>query len=369
MNICIVGQYPPQVGGIATYTKQLEDKLREEGHDVYILTYKQDRDSSSNIYKANSINIPLIRGLSFIISSYFMLRKIVKKHDIDIIHANYIIPPGLVSVLTKNPAKKIITVHGSDINILPNNKLLRPLIKYTLKKADALYFVSDKLKDKAIDLGVNNLEKKSEITPNTVNTNKFKPQQGKKKILEEYKTPIVMFIGNLVEQKGLKYLLEAKQYSKEEYTLLIYGDGVEKESLQNYIDTHNLNDTYLMGKTNTPELLIPESDIMVLPSISEGASIVALESMSCQKAFISTDTGNIKEVITNNENGIIVPAKNSKKLCEAIDKLVSDESKRETLGKNARKLVINKYSEIHIPYLTKNGEVKHWAKSILKLRK
>ena len=354
MNICIVGQYPPQIGGIATYTKQLEDELKKEGHNVYILTYKQERNLTDNVYEAKSINIPFIRGLSFIVSSFFMLRKIVKEHDIDIIHANYIMPPGLVTVLTKNSAKKIITVHGSDINLLPNNKLLRPLIKYTLNKADALYFVSEKLKEKATMMNVKNLENKSEITPNTVDTEKFKKTSNEKKILKEYKTPIVMFIGNLVEQKGLKYLLKAKQLSKEEYTLLIYGDGIEKESLQEYINKNNIKNTYLMGKTTTPELLIPESDIMVLPSISEGASIIALESMSCQKAFISTDTGNIKEVITNNENGIIVPPKNPEKLSEAIDYLVLNKDKRDKLGKNARKLIINKYSKIHIPYLTSN---------------
>ena len=127
MNICIVGQYPPQLGGVATYTKQLEEKLMEEGHDVYILTYKQSGTFPSNVYMAKSINIPLLRGLSFIISSYFILKKLIKEKDIDIVHANYIIPPGLVSVLGNLPAKKVITVHGSDINILPNNKKTKVL--------------------------------------------------------------------------------------------------------------------------------------------------------------------------------------------------------------------------------------------------
>ena len=351
MNICIIGQYPPQLGGVATYTKQLEDKLVENGHNVYILTYKQNVKMSSNVFMASSINIPFIRGISFIISSYFMLNKIVKNYNIDVIHANYIIPPGLVCVLNKSDAKKVITVHGSDINILPNNKILRPLIKFILNKSDYLYFVSEKLKDKAISLNGNKIEKKSEITPNTVNTEKFKPLNGKRKLLTDYSQPIVVFIGNLVEQKGLNYLLEAKKLSTEEYTLLIYGDGPERDSLSNYIKSNNLKNTFLMGKTQIPEEIIPESDIMVLPSISEGASIVALESMSCGKPLISTDTGNISTVITNNENGIIVPPKDSELLKDAIDKLVTNKDKREKIGRNARELVINKYSKMEIPYL------------------
>lgn len=351
MNICIIGQYPPQLGGVATYTKQLEDKLVENGHTVYILTYKQNAKLSSNVFMASSINIPLIRGISFIISSYFMLKKIVKKYDIDIIHANYIIPPGLVCVLNKSDAKKVITIHGSDINILPNNKILRPLIKYVLNKSDYLYFVSEKLKDKAILLNGNKIDEKSKITPNTVNVNKFKPLNGKRKLLKDYSQPIVVFIGNLVEQKGLKYLLEAKKLSTVDYTLLIYGDGPEKESLSYYIKSNNLKDTYLMGKTQIPEQIIPESDIMVLPSISEGASIIALESMSCGKPLISTDTGNISTIIKNDEQGMIIPPANPELLKEAIEELVINKDKREKIGRNARELIINKYSKMKIPYL------------------
>jgi hypothetical protein len=119
------------------------------------------------------------------------------------------------------------------------------------------------------------------------------------------------------------------------------------------IDEYNLKDTYLMGKTHSPEKIIPQADIMVLPSVSEGASIIALESMSCQRAFISTDTGNIKDVITHDENGIIVPAKDSKKLSEEIDRLISDERLREKLGINARESIMKNYSKIKIPYIEK----------------
>lgn len=350
MNICIVGQYPPQVGGVSTYAKQVEEKLSEEGHNVYILTYKQDGNVSDNVFMAGSVNIPVLRGFSFIVSSYFMLNKIVKQYDIDIIHANYVLPPGLVCVLNKSRAKKIITIHGSDINILPNYKILRPLLKFILNKCDALYFVSEKLEEKAISLCGDNITKKSYITPNTVNSKKFKPKN-KKEILKQYNTPIVTFIGNLVEQKGLTYLLEAKRISKNDYTLLIYGDGPEKEMLQKYIQTHQLKNTYLMGKTTEPENIIPESDIMILPSISEGASIVALESMSCGKSLIATDTGNISNIISNNIHGIIVPPKNPEALSEAIDKLVENKNLREKIGQNARELIINKYSQMNIPYL------------------
>ena len=354
MNICIVGQYPPQLGGISTYTSNVKNQLERLGHNVYVLTYPSNATREDNVFEASTVNVPVLRGLSFIISSYRLLMRIVEKYDIDLIHANYILPPALVAVLTKRKKgiKIVTSVHGSDINILANNILLKGIIKYTLKKSDDIYFVSKELYNKALELNIEGLEEKSSITPNTVNIEKFNEDtSGKSPLKQEYKKPLVIFIGNLVKQKGLEYLLEAKAISKTDYVLLIYGDGAEHDNLKDIIEKNNIKDTYLMGKTYTPEKIIPQADVMVLPSVSEGASIVALESMACKKAFISTDTGNIKDVITNNENGIIVAPRDSKALSHEIDRLITDEKLREKLADNARKTIIDKYSKINIPYL------------------
>lgn len=353
MNICIIGQYPPQLGGIATYTNSLKEELVKKGHNVYVLTYPQDCIRSEDVFEADVINVPLLRGLSFIFSSYRKLLHIIDEYDIDIIHSNYILPPGLVAALTKRKreVKIIVSVHGSDMNILPNNRMLKPLIKYTLNHADNVYFVSQQLQKKALDLNIKDLNEKSFITPNTVNVNKFKPHDNENKLKKKYKKPIVMFIGNLVEQKGLTYLIDAKKNAKSDYALLIYGEGKERKNLEKQIEENNIQDIYLMGKTTNPEKIIPEADIIVLPSISEGASIVALESMSCKKAFISTDTGNIKDIIDNYENGVIVTPRDSRQLSDAIDQLVNDEKLRIRIGENARETIIKEYSKMKIPYL------------------
>lgn len=353
VNICILGQYPPQVGGIATYTRELEDTLKREGHNVYILTYPHECMRKDNVFEVKTVDVPILRGLGFIISGYCMLNKIIDEYDIDVVHANYLLPSGLAaSLIHKKGVKIVATAHGSDINILLNNKITRHLIKYTLKHLDDVYFVSEKLQKKALALDIDGLDKKSTVTPNTVNTEKFKPvAECEKTLNEKYKQPIVIFVGNLVVQKGLIYLLKAKNISKTEYTLLIYGDGPEKNRLQEYIHENRLNNTYLMGKTAHPEKIIPEADIMVLPSVSEGASIVALESMACQKPLVVTDSGNISSVITSNENGIIVPIKDFNFLSRAIDELVQDKQKREYIGKNARKLIEKKYNKMKIPYI------------------
>lgn len=347
MNICIIGQYPPQLGGVATYTKNLHDTLLSQGHNVYVLTYKQNIKADENVFYADTLNIPVLRGLSFIISSYRKLGQIIDKYDIDVVHANYLLPPALIATLRRKKGVKIIsTAHGSDINQLASNMLTRPFIKYTLKHSDEVYFVSDELKQKALNLGV---DIKSQVIPNCVNIDKFKPSD--EQLSNKYNMPVVVFIGNLVKQKGLNYLLEAKKLSKSQYTLLIYGDGPLKDELQSFIDENSLKDTYLMGKTHIPWQIIPRADIMVLPSVSEGASIVALESMASGKPLIATRVGNIEHVIENQVDGVLVDAKNSTQLKDAIDTLLDDKNLRIEIGRKARKKIIDKYSEMKIPYI------------------
>lgn len=346
MNICIVGQYPPMVGGVSTYCSNLRSELERRGHNVYVLTYYQkDNVVDNNVFMAGRLDFPVLRALSFIIEGFFILRRIKKEFDIDIIHANYLLPPGLISVFNKKGTRIVVTAHGSDINILPNNVITKRLLKYIISNASDVYFVSKELQKKALEHGLLK-NRNSQVTPNTVNTEKFKPQK-----TEANKKPKVIFIGNLVKQKGLKYLLEAKKEAKTSYTLEIYGEGPEKQKLQEYINKHKLSDTHLMGKTRTPEKIIPHADIMVLPSIHEGASIISLESMSCGKALISTDTGNIKEVITNYENGIIIEKENPHQLNQAIETLLNNTELRKKIGENARKSIIEKYSKMKIPYI------------------
>lgn len=62
MNICIIGQYPPQVGGVATYTKQLEDTLTNKGHNVYVLTYSSDCSRKDNVLRLKQLTFPTSRN-------------------------------------------------------------------------------------------------------------------------------------------------------------------------------------------------------------------------------------------------------------------------------------------------------------------
>jgi glycosyltransferase involved in cell wall biosynthesis len=82
-------------------------------------------------------------------------------------------------------------------------------------------------------------------------------------------------------------------------------------------------------------------DFTVLPSIQEGLSMAALESMSCSKPVVITSTCGLSDYITNKKNGIIVPPTDSDSLASGIIDMINSDIA--AMGKEARKLVETKF--------------------------
>nr|WP_054858717.1 glycosyltransferase [Methanobacterium formicicum] len=92
--------------------------------------------------------------------------------------------------------------------------------------------VNNDLKDKVLKMGIN--PEKVYVTPNAIDTERFNPQKTElpPDIKMRSDKPTVLFVGNLVYQKGVKYLLEAKKLMKTDVELLIVGDGPLRPELE-----------------------------------------------------------------------------------------------------------------------------------------
>jgi len=356
MNICILGYFPPHLGGISSYTYLLSRELVKRGDNVYILTYPHENIVDVEgipVYTAPTINIKGIRGLIFFLSSTFKLMSLVRNKKIDLVHAHYIMPPGLIAVTCKAflGVKTAITIHGSDIFILPRNPLLKRLVKYVLNKSDYVFAVSDSIKDEVLKLDVTGIENKLKVTYNAVDVQKFTPDHEsnfKEEIGIDPLKPLILFVGNLVWQKGVEYLIRAKEFINEDVEIVIVGDGPLLNEFKGIVEFENIEGIKFTCARTDIDKIMPAADIFVLPSLSEGHPIVILEAMASGKPVISTKVGGIPEII-NDQVGILVNPEDSVGLAEAINKLLEDKDLRENMGKNARERSL-KYSSIEIPY-------------------
>ncbi len=353
MRVCLLGQYPPHIGGVSSHTYLLSRELVKRGDEVYVLTYPHRDVEDINGVKVETAfapNIKGLRGLFFFISSTFKLMSMVRRFNIDLIHAHFLIPPGLIGVCVGSllGKKTAVTAHGSDLMIQAKNPVLRRLIKFVLKRADYVLVVNQNLKDKVLELGVN--PEKIYVTPNAVDVEKFNPHNTElpSDIKLSSEKPVMLFVGNLVFQKGVKYLLEAKKLMKTDAELVIVGDGPLRHDLEMKVHDDDIPDVVFTSARRDVNEIMPSADVFVLPSISEGFPITILEAMASGLPVVTTNVGGISEVM-NEDVGIMVKPSNPRELASALDKILENKKLITGRGVAAREQAL-KYSALQIPY-------------------
>lgn len=355
MKICLLGQFPPHIGGVSSHSYLLSYELIKRGDDVYVLTYPHPEIKNTNYPK--NINVesawtpPLkgLRGLVFLFSAFFKLNRMVSHYQIDLIHAHFILPPGLIAVLVGkfHDKKTAVTIHGSDIFIQAKKPLLKQLTRYVLNNTDYVLVVNEVIRKEVLKMDIS--PEKVYLTPNAVDTQKFNPQnQLPPDVAVNNNKPPILFVGNLVNQKGVKYLLEAKKQLESDAELLIVGDGPLKGELEQQVKESNIPGVVFLGARRDVELIMPSADLVVLPSISEGFPIIILESLSSGVPVVATGVGGVADIVKK-DLGIVVEPADPEALSEAIDTLLKNEKIRLEMKGRCREAAL-KYGSMEIPY-------------------
>ncbi len=135
---------------------------------------------------------------------------------------------------------------------------------------------------------------------------------------------VVLTAARLAPQKGQRYLLEAAALLPDVHFVLA-GDGPDKDQLCAQANELHLSDrvTFLGHRTDVPDLLA-NCDVFVLPSLFEGLPLTVLEAMSACKPVVATAVEGTDEVVTDGENGLLVPPRDPEALAHAIRTLLDN---------------------------------------------
>lgn len=166
----------------------------------------------------------------------------------------------------------------------------------------------------------------------------------------ENERPILLFVGALAEQKGIKVLVEAmKDVAKHNPNVLLKlagrGDleGWIKEIVKEYALEDNVELLGFVDHDKVRDLYI-EADIFVLPSVwHEQFGLVGPEALACETPCVGSNIGGIPEWLHHNEWGLLVPSNEADDLAEALTTLVNDPDMRKKFGKNGRRFVLEEY--------------------------
>jgi len=275
------------------------------------------------------------------------------KEKPDILHGHWAFPGGYIAyIMSKFFGKPfIVTIHGGEINMLKKFKFLRKIIINSLNQSSAIIANSSFTKDEIIKLG-SNKEKITiiKVPPNFVNveTNQEKTETFRKKFTEDH-TKIVLFVGRLVELKGVEYLIRSLvEIKKIDLHLIIAGDGSLKNKLEKLTSSLDLeNNVTFFGRADKQELglLHSISDVFVCPSIidsqgaTEGLGLVIPEAMKSGLPVVASAVGGIPDTVKNEVNGLLVEEKNPKAIANAIERILSDEELKKKIIENSKETV------------------------------
>lgn len=293
-----------------------------------------------------------IRLLTYIISLFFKLIRVIFKYKINIVHAHSTIPTGFLAVIISKIFRvpSFVTAHGMDINNFENSLIFKRIISFTLNNCYKTIAVSGDLADKMKQLGVN--EDKILVLRNAVDINRFKPINGKIFLKDDFKKDdvVILFVGYLDTFKGIFELIDAFfEIYKENKSikLLIVGSGPKYNELKRKVSKLGLDDSVKFKGKIAHDVIhqyYQAADIFTLPSYSEGLPLSILEAMASNTSVIASNVGGIPEIIEDGKSGFIVPPKNIEVLIEKLDVLINNTKLRESFAKNSLKMVQNNFN-------------------------
>ena len=295
-------------------------------------------------YKRRNKHFFLPIRLSKYISG-ILLKRIIKKYNIEIIHANSE-AAGIVAVKTRQKYNLDIPIVYIAHGVLPAK------VKDIINQVDKIIAVSNFSREAAIKEGFS--ANKIEVVYNGVDIDKFKPHEEKRNLLrKKYNIPqdaftmiIVSRIKNL-RNKGHQHLLNVlSEYEVSKYWhLVVIGKGKGLGSLKQKVKEHNLQDrVHLLGHKTDVENYEDMADVVVLPSYFETFGLVLAEGMAMEKPAVAFKVGGVPEVIEDNKTGFVVDYDNDDELVEKLAILAKNPDLCKQMGIQARKKVAKDFA-------------------------
>lgn len=317
-----------------------------------------------------TIEVNMERGISPLkdLTSLYKLYKVLKREKPVIVHS--MTPKaGLLTMLSGKMAGVPIRIHTFTGLIFPTRKgmtqkLLISMDKLLCSAATHIYPEGEGVRKDLINYKITSKSLKviGNGNVNGIDLKHFSPDQVteeqktllKKELNIEEEDFVFVFVGRLVGDKGINELVKAfslinKKENSQRYSKLLLVGPLEQELDPLHPDTleeiENNPDIISVGFQKDVRPYFAISDALAFPSYREGFPNVVMQAGAMELPSIVSDINGCNEIIIENQNGVIVPVKNSEKLGEAMERMKSDTDYYQKLKMNARPMIESRYEQ------------------------
>jgi len=352
-----------------TYQLPLTENLKKkfitlsEVCNVSVLAFANSKtflnETYGNFYLNKKIKNRLINYFRIIQISIFTTHKIIKKENIDIVCFQDPVS-SFFSILflkvRRAEVKIVVETHGDFIEtlsleknlVLPRlyKKLFYIMGKYSIGKSNIIRAVSSSTEQQVLDID----SSKSVVRfPAWIDFKDFQNIEPKPLSKDKFN---ILFIGSVTDRKKPHMIIEAIQrINDKSYHLSIVGPAPNEKyfkELKDLIDKSDLqNQVSLIGPVDRESVkdYYSTSNLMILPSISEGLARVIFESQVAMCPVLVTDAPGMSDIVIDGQTGYVFESNNLDSLSLKIEYIKNNYDEASLVAKNAKGFILSNYSE------------------------
>ncbi len=352
-----------------TYQLPLTENLKKkfitlsEVCNVSVLAFANSKtflnETYGNFYLNKKIKNRLINYFRIIQISIFTTHKIIKKENIDIVCFQDPVS-SFFSILflkvRRAEVKIVVETHGDFIEtlsleknlVLPRlyKKLFYIMAKYSIGKSNIIRAVSSSTEQQVLDID----SSKSVVRfPAWIDFKDFQNIEPKPISKDKFN---ILFIGSVTDRKKPHMIIEAIQrINDKSYNLSIVGPAPNEKyfkELKDLIDKSDLqNQVSLIGPVDRESVkdYYSTSNLMILPSISEGLARVIFESQVAMCPVLVTDAPGMSDIVIDGQTGYVFESNNLDSLSLKIEYIKNNYDEASLVAKNAKGFILSNYSE------------------------
>lgn len=293
-------------------------------------------------------------AIPYIISGFFKCIRICRKFKPDVIHAHWPFPHAYIALgaakLFRIPL--VLNFHGAELLLIRKKKWVRPLLKFAIGQAQAVFanssFTAGKIKALR-DVNVEWSPYGTTLEERGERRDERREKEGGSLPVDTPQHPVVgkfkiLFVGRHIERKGICYLIEAAKYlPRDKFEIRIVGVGDLTDKLKVQAAALSAVSGNVAGEVQPAEIIFtgklsPEdlaneyktANVFTLPAIvdskgdTEGLGVVLIEAMELGLPIVASNVGGIPDVVVDGVSGILVPEKDSEALANAYKRLADD---------------------------------------------